>query len=202
LDHRYPIAVFLAQSGNSRINFGAIKKQHGSQKYGKIKGNRCKICIIDPSPAPHFYAWELRRYPWTPAVHIKSSSFHFPKFLIKNKWIGKFFVQGDSKAQMRFNKPHILNFFNQSRKLAAQGNGNEFILHEISTENGNYKLLLEHAFIVLGLLSKAVPYSSVSEIGKLEERCKRAHKSNLLWWPCVLIAIVATPILVYFLFFK
>lgn len=168
--------------------------------HGEYKGY--EICILDPSPAPHFYAWELRRYPWTPAVHIKSSAFHFPKFLIRNKWLRKFFVTGDQKAQMRFDKPHILNFFNQSRIFAAQGNGNEFIFHQIEGEKGNYQLLLKHAFIVLELLSKAAPYSSVSEIGKLQEKCKRAHKRKLLEWPCLLIVTVATPILVYLLLYR
>ena len=168
--------------------------------HGEYKG--CEICIIDPSPAPNFYGWDPRRYPWTPAVHIKSSSFHFPKFLIKNKWINKFFVTGDQKAQMRFDKPHILNFFNQCRKFAAQGNGNEFIFHSIESEKTSYQTLIEHAFVVLKLLSKATPYSSVSEIGQLEEKCKQAHKITRLELPCLLIAAVATPILVYFLFFK
>lgn len=168
--------------------------------HGEYKGY--EICILDPCPAPHFYSWELQRYPWTPAVHIKSDSFHFPKFLIRNKWFRKFSVIGDQKAQMWFDKPYILNFFNQSRIFAAQGNGNEFIFHQIEGEKGNYQLLLKHAFIVLELLSKAAPYSSVSEIGKLQEKCKRAHKKNVLWWPCLLIAVVATPIFVYLLFFK
>ena len=168
--------------------------------HGEYKGY--EICIIDPSPVRHCYGWDTRRYPWTPAVHIKSSSFHFPKFLIKNKWINKFFVTGDQKAQMRFDKPHILNFFNQCRKFAAQGNGNEFIFHAIESEHTSYQLLLEHAFIVLELLSKAAPYSSVSEIGKLEDKCKRAHKRQRLGLPCFLIAVVVTPILVYLLFFK
>jgi hypothetical protein len=168
--------------------------------HGEYKG--CEICIIDPSPAPHFYGWDHRRWPWTPAVHIKSSSFHFPKFSIKNKWFHKFFVQGDQKAQMRFDKPHILNFFNQCRKFAAQGNGNEFIFHAIESEKTSYQTLIEYAFIVLELLSKAAPYSSVSEIGKLEEKCMRAHRRTRLELPCLLIAMVATPILVYLLFFK
>jgi hypothetical protein len=130
--------------------------------HGEYKGY--EICIIDPCPAPHCYFWELKRYPWTPAVQIKSSSFHFPKFLIRNK--------------------------------------NDFIFHQFEGEKGNYQLLLKHAFIVLELLSKAAPYSSVSEIGKLQEKCKRAHKKNVLWWPCLLIATVLTPILVYLLLFK
>jgi len=54
----------------------------------------------------------------------------------------------------------------------------------------------------LELLSKAAPYSSVSEIGKLQEKCMRAHKRKLLEWPIFLIAVVATPIFVYLLFFK
>ena len=168
--------------------------------HGEYKGY--EICIIDDCPAPHFYSWSFNRYPWTPAVHIKSDSFNFPKFLIRNKWLHKFWVTGDQKAQMWFDKPYILDFFNQCRIFAAQGNGNGFILHQIDGEKGNYKLLLKHAFIVLELLSKAAPYSSVSEIGKLQEKCKRAHKKNVLWWPCLLIAAVATPIFVYLLFFK
>ena len=168
--------------------------------HGEYKGY--EICIIDPCPAPHCYFWELKRYPWTPAVQIKSSSFHFPKFLIRNKRYHRFYVTGDQKAQMWFDKPHILNFFNQSRIFAAQGNGNDFIFHQFEGEKGNYQLLLKHAFIVLELLSKAAPFSSVSEIGKLQEKCKRAHKKNVLWWPCLLIATLLTPVLVYLLLFK
>lgn len=171
---------------------------HEHRFHGKYKGY--EICILDPFPVPHFYRWDTKVY--ASAVHIKSNSFHFPKFLIRNKWIGKFFVKGDQKAQMRFAKPHILNFFNQCRKFAAQGNENEFIFHEISSERGNYKLILEHAFIVLELLSKAAPYSSVSEIGKLEEKCKHDHKRKRLELPCLLLAVLATPIFVYLLFFK
>jgi hypothetical protein len=174
--------------------------EHEHRFHGEYKGY--EICILEPFPTPHGYRWDLRKIPLTAAVHIKSNSFHFPKFSIKNKWFRKFFVQGDQKAQMWFDKPHILNFFNQSHRLAAQGNGNEFIFHEIDGEKGNYKLLIEHAFIVLELLSKAAPYSSVSEIGKLQEKCKRAHKRKLLEWPIFLIAVVATPIFVYLLFFK
>ena len=135
----------------------------------------------------------------TAAVHIKSNSFDFPKFLISNKWFGKFSVKGDQKAQMRFDKPHILNFFNQSRFMAAQGNGNDFIFHEMSGEKRNYKLLIEHAFTVLKLLSKATPYSSVSEIGKLEEKCRRAHKKKLLEIPCFLILAAVTMLFVWLL---
>ena len=165
--------------------------------HGEYKGY--EICILDPCPAPHFYSWELRRYPWTPAVHIKSNSFHFPKFLIRNKWCRKFSVTGDRKAQRRFDKPHILNFFNRSRILAAQGNGNELIFHQIEGEKGNYKLLIEHAFIVLELLSKAAPFSRFSEIGKLQAKCKRAHKRKLLEWPCLLITTVLTVLFVWLL---
>ena len=174
--------------------------EHEHRFHGEYKGY--KICILEPFPTPHGYRWDLRRIPLTAAVHIKSNSFHFPKFSIKNKWFRKFFVQGDQKAQIRLARPHILNFFNQSHRLAAQGNGNEFIFHEIDGEKGNYKLLIEHAFIVLELLSKAAPFSSVSEIGKLQEKCKRAHKRKLLEWPCFLIAIVAPVIFVYLLLYK
>jgi hypothetical protein len=174
---------------------GTLATEH--RFHGEYKGY--EICIIDPSPPPHVYAWELRRYPWTPAVYIKSNSFDFPKFLIRNKWFRKFFVTGDQKAQMRFDQPHILNFFNQSRIFAAQGNGNDFIFHQIEGKKTNYQLLLKHAFTVLELLSKAAPYSSVSEIGKLQEKCKHAHKRKLLEWPCYLIAVAITVIFVYFL---
>jgi len=174
--------------------------EHEHRFHGEYKGY--EICILEPFPTPHGYRWDLRRIPLTAAVHIKSNSFHFPKFSIKNKWFSKFFVQGDQKALMWLDKPHILNFFNQSRIFGAQGNGNEFIFHEIDGKKGNYKLLIEHAFIVLELLSKAAPFSRFSEIGKLQEKCKRAHKINLLWWPCIFIAMVTTPIFVYLLLFK
>jgi hypothetical protein len=55
---------------------------------------------------------------------------------------------------------------------------------------------------VLELLSKAAPFLGVSEIGKLQKKCKRDHKINVLWWPGLLIATVATPIFVYLLLFK
>lgn len=168
--------------------------------HGKYKGY--EICILDPFPPPHVYWWEPRKYPWRPAVYIRSNSFHFPKFLISNKSIGEFTVKGDRKAKMQLDKLYILNFFNQCRKFAAQGNGNEFIFHVIEGGKKNYQLLLEHAFIVLELLSKAAPYSSVSEIGKLLEKCKQAHKRKVLEWPRRLIITVATFIIVYLLFFR
>ena len=174
---------------------GTLEQEH--RFHGQYKGY--EICILEPFPTPHGYRWDVRRIPVTAAVHIKSNSFHFPKFSIKNKWFSKFFVQGDQKAQMRFDKPHILNFFNQSRLLAAQGNGNEFIFHEIGGEKGNYKLLIEHAFIVLELLSKAAPFSRFSEIGKLQAKCKLAHKRKLLEWPCLLITTVLTVLFVWLL---
>ena len=163
--------------------------------HGKYKGY--EICIMDPFPPPHAYWWELSRHPWTPAVHIKSNSFHFPKFLISKKVIGKFFIKGDQKAQMRFDKPHILDFFNKSRKLAARGNGNEFIFHVIEGKKVKYELLIEQAFIVLGLLSKAAPFSSVSKIGKLQEKCQRDHKRKYLEWLCFLIVTVIMMIFVF-----
>ena len=174
---------------------GTLEQEHRFN--GQYKGY--EICILEPFPTPHGYRWDVRRIPVTAAVHIKSNSFHFPKFSIKNKWFSKFFVQGDQKAQMRFDKPHILNFFNRSRILAAQGNGNELIFHQIEGEKGNYKLLIEHAFIVLELLSKAAPFSRFSEIGKLQAKCKRAHKRKLLEWPCLLITTVLTVLFVWLL---
>jgi hypothetical protein len=177
---------------------GCIEHEH--RFHGEYKGY--EICILEPFPTPHGYRWDTRKYPLTAAVHIKSKSFHFPKFTIKNKWFSKYFVMGDQKAQMWFARPHILNFFNQSHRLAAQGNGNEFIFHEIDGEKGNYKLLIEHAFIVLELLSKTAPFSRFSEIGKLQEKCKRDYIRKLVEWPCLLIAIVATVMFVYLLLYK
>lgn len=151
--------------------------------------NGYEICILEPCQAPLHY-WLEFRVTEMAAVHIKSSSFHFPKFLIRNNLPAKFFVKGDQKAQMQFARPHILNFFNQTHRFAAQGNGNEFIFHEIDCVPGNYKLLIEHAFIVLKLLSNAAPFSSFSEIGRLQEKCKSASKWKLLKMACFLIIAV------------
>lgn len=162
--------------------------------------NGYEICISEPGIIPmfHWYATGGKSV----GVHIKSSAIHFPKFTIRNKWYGKYYVQGDQKAQMQFVKPHILNFFKRTHRFAVQGNGNEFLFHEINCESKNYKPIIEHAFIVLKLLTDAAPFSRFSEIGKLQEECKRPHKSNLLWWPGVLIAEAATVALVYLLLYR
>jgi len=54
---------------------------------------------------------------------------------------------------MQLAKPHILNFFNRTHRFAAQGNGKEFLFHEIDGESKNYKPIIEHAFIVCKLSS-------------------------------------------------
>jgi len=103
---------------------------------------------------------------------------------------------------MQLAKPHILNFFNRTHRFAAQGNGKEFLFHEIDGESKNYKPIIEHAFIVLKLLTDAAPFSRFSEIGKLQEKCKRAHNRKLVEIPCLLITIMATVALVYLLFYR
>ena len=151
--------------------------------------NGYEICILDPCEAP-IRRWTGGQCPQLMAVHIRSRSFNFPKFLIRNNLNVKFFVKGNQKAQMQFARPHILKFFNQTQRFAAQGNGNEFIFHEIDGEPKNYKLLIEHAFIVLKLLTNAAPFSSVSEIGQLHEKHKNTYKWKLLELACFLIFMV------------
>jgi len=56
--------------------------------------NGYEICILEPGAAPLFY-WFAIGGVNSVAVHIKSSAIHFPKFTIRNKWYGRYFVQGD-----------------------------------------------------------------------------------------------------------
>ena len=82
---------------------------------------------------------------------------------------------------MLFAKPHILDFFNQTWKFAAQGNGNEFIFYEIGIQPAEYSLLIKNAFNVLKLLTNTSTPLRFSEMGSVQEKYKRTYKWDLLW---------------------
>lgn len=173
-----------------------LKSSHRHIYHGEYNGY--EICIFDPISVPMRNLAEKGFAMPRLAVHIKSSSFHFPKFLITNNWGPKFFVKGGQKAQVLFAQPHILDFFSQTLKFAAQGNGNEFIFYEIEMPPGNYSVLLKNAFNVLKLLTNAATPSRFSEIGLMQEKYKRSYIWGLLTTGLtVLFAVMA----IFFTFF-
>ncbi len=132
--------------------------------HGKYNGY--EMCILVDCLGPIAWSRDSPRNPKTAIVHIKSSSFHFPKFLITNNWRGRFSVKGNQRAQVFFAGQRILDFFNQNRRFAAQGNGNEFMFFRCDfrpKSSEDYRILIKNAFNLLKLLSNVEIPSQVSE---------------------------------------
>ncbi len=167
--------------------------------------NGYEICIVDLLRGPVKYWGEGQGgLLGSMFVHIKSSSFNFPKFLIRNmdnwrsEFTGEYCVIGNKDAQMLFARPHILNFFKQTHRFAVQGNGNEFMFFQINCGR-DYRLLIENAFTVLKLLSNVETASQFQEIEMMTEKYKRGRKKDLLWLVLVLIISALIVVLIEWL---